>query len=165
MPAMSCKELVRLLEKGGAVFVRQKGQEGPRKSAVVVFGCRGLPSCSFVDNSSLSDDNLTLFPPLATIINISSNENRSLFPQGRHATMTEYYFTVVYEPQPEGGFTVLVPALPGCISQGETLEEARRMIKEAIELYIEVLLEDGKPIPDEFECAGEPVAETIKIAV
>jgi predicted RNase H-like HicB family nuclease len=79
--------------------------------------------------------------------------------------VTEYSFTVLYEPQPKGGYTVLVPALPGCISQGDTLEEARKMIREAIELYIEVLLEDGKHIPEEFSCKGEPVAERVKIAV
>ena len=45
--------------------------------------------------------------------------------------------TVVLEPQEEGGFTVYVPSLPGCISQGETKEEAFRNIKEAIELYLE----------------------------
>lgn len=45
--------------------------------------------------------------------------------------------TVVLEPQKEGGFTVYVPSLPGCISQGETREEAIKNIKEAIELYLE----------------------------
>ncbi len=45
--------------------------------------------------------------------------------------------TIVLEPQKEGGFTVYVPSLPGCISQGETKEEAINNIKEAIELYLE----------------------------
>jgi len=45
--------------------------------------------------------------------------------------------TVVLEPQEEGGFTIYVPSLPGCISQGETKEEALKNIKEAIELYLE----------------------------
>jgi len=45
--------------------------------------------------------------------------------------------TVVLEPQEEGGYTVYVPSLPGCISQGETKEEALKNIKEAIELYLE----------------------------
>lgn len=44
---------------------------------------------------------------------------------------------VVLEPQEEGGFTVYVPALPGCISEGETREDAVKNIKEAIELYLE----------------------------
>ena len=45
--------------------------------------------------------------------------------------------TVILEAQKEGGFTVYVPSLPGCISQGETKEDALKNIKEAIELYLE----------------------------
>ncbi len=45
--------------------------------------------------------------------------------------------TVILEPSDEGGFTVLVPALPGCISEGNTRDEALANIKEAIELYLE----------------------------
>lgn len=44
---------------------------------------------------------------------------------------------IVFEPSDDGGFTALVPALPGCISEGDTLDEARRNIREAIELYLE----------------------------
>ena len=58
-------------------------------------------------------------------------------------------FTVILEPQKDGGFTVSVPALPGCISEGENREEALKNIKEAIELYLEVLKEDEKPIPQD----------------
>ena len=46
-------------------------------------------------------------------------------------------YTAVFEPQVEGGFSVAVPALPGCISEGDTFEEAATNIKEAIELYLE----------------------------
>lgn len=63
-------------------------------------------------------------------------------------------FTVLLESQDEGGFTVTVPALPGCVSEGDTREEALINIKEAIELYIEILKEDGKPIPQDV---GEEV--------
>ena len=45
--------------------------------------------------------------------------------------------TVILEPQEEGGYTIYVPSLPGCISQGETKEDALNNIKEAIELYLE----------------------------
>lgn len=44
---------------------------------------------------------------------------------------------VHFEPSDEGGFTAYVPALPGCISEGDSLEEARTNIREAIELYLE----------------------------
>ena len=49
----------------------------------------------------------------------------------------------------EGGFTVTVPILPGCITYGEDLDEALSMAKEAIELYIEELKERGETVPDD----------------
>ena len=44
---------------------------------------------------------------------------------------------IILEPQEEGGYTVYIPSLPGCVSQGETVEEAMQNIKEAAEIYIE----------------------------
>lgn len=52
---------------------------------------------------------------------------------------------VMYEPSDEGGYTVHVPALPGCISEGNTLEEARHNIREAIEVYLEPVEEPSSP--------------------
>jgi predicted RNase H-like HicB family nuclease len=49
---------------------------------------------------------------------------------------------IVLEPSDEGGFTVYVPSLPGCISEGDTEEEAINNIKEAIELYLEPIDDD-----------------------
>ena len=49
---------------------------------------------------------------------------------------------VVLEPSDEGGYSVLVPSLPGCISEGETLDEALANIREAIELYLEPVEDD-----------------------
>lgn len=49
----------------------------------------------------------------------------------------------------EGGFTVTVPSLPGCITYGENLDEAITMAKEAISLYIESLTAHGEPVPDD----------------
>ncbi len=51
-------------------------------------------------------------------------------------------FSVVLEPSNEGGYTVYVPSLPGCISEGETIEEALKNIQEAIELYLEPVDDD-----------------------
>ena len=48
-------------------------------------------------------------------------------------------FSVIYESAPEGGYVAYVPELPGCHTQGETLEEAESNLKEAIELYLESL--------------------------
>jgi len=56
-------------------------------------------------------------------------------------------YTVVIRAGNEGGYVVTVPALPGCVSQGATRRQALSNIKEAIEVYIESLLEDGLPIP------------------
>ncbi len=49
----------------------------------------------------------------------------------------------------EGGYTIIVPALPGCITYGENVDEAIAMAKEAIELYIEELQDRGEDIPDD----------------
>ncbi len=46
-------------------------------------------------------------------------------------------FKVVLEPSDEGGFTIYIPSLPGCISEGDTVEEALKNIEEAAELYLE----------------------------
>ncbi|NQW49570.1 MAG: type II toxin-antitoxin system HicB family antitoxin [Planctomycetes bacterium] len=58
-------------------------------------------------------------------------------------------FTVVLEQEPDEGFVASVPALPGCVSQGDTREDALRNIREAIELYLEDCRESGDPIPSE----------------
>lgn len=51
--------------------------------------------------------------------------------------------------EPQGGFTVSVPSLPGCITYGENVDEAIAMAKEAIELYLEELKDRGEVIPDD----------------
>jgi len=56
-------------------------------------------------------------------------------------------YTVILHPAEEGGYWAEVPALPGCFSQGETVDEALKNIKEAIELHIECLEEEGQGIP------------------
>ncbi len=63
---------------------------------------------------------------------------------------------VILEPSDDGGYTVYVPALPGCLSEGDTKEEAFSNIKEAIELYME-------PVEDDFTVS--PDIEIMEIAV
>lgn len=58
-------------------------------------------------------------------------------------------YTVVLEQEPDGGYVAVVPALPGCVSQGDTREEALANIREAIKLYIEDCIETGDPVPQE----------------
>ena len=54
-------------------------------------------------------------------------------------------YTAVFEPEKMGGYSVVIPALPGCISQGETFEEALKNIREAAELYLEDLRQSEIP--------------------
>jgi predicted RNase H-like HicB family nuclease len=75
----------------------------------------------------------------------------------------ELSYSVFYERAPEGGYVASVPALPGCHTQGDTLEEAERNIKEAIALYLESLVADGEPIPEEGPSLQGKV--TIPVAV
>ena len=63
--------------------------------------------------------------------------------------MKRLTYRILLNREPEGGYTVTVPALPGCITYGENVDEAIAMAKEAIELYIESLVEHNEPIPDE----------------
>ena len=60
-----------------------------------------------------------------------------------------YNYKLLLRKEPEGGYTVLVPSLPGCITYGENVDEAITMAKEAIELYIEELKDHGEVIPDD----------------
>ena len=60
-------------------------------------------------------------------------------------------YRILLRKEPEGGYTVTVPSLPGCVTYGETVEEAVTMAKEAIEVYLESLREHGEEIPTEEE--------------
>jgi antitoxin HicB len=61
--------------------------------------------------------------------------------------MSERAYHVVLEPDRDGGYVVVVPAFPGCYSQGETVEEALANVKEAIALTIDDMLAHGEVIP------------------
>ncbi len=63
----------------------------------------------------------------------------------------ELNYTVIFQKEPEGGYTVLVPALPGCVTYGKDLKEAKKMAKEAIELYLESLKKHNEEIPTQKE--------------
>jgi predicted RNase H-like HicB family nuclease len=63
----------------------------------------------------------------------------------------------VFEKNEDGGYTVTVPSLPGCISEGDTFDEALKNIKEAIVLYLEVMKKDKEKIKDDEEIIFAPV--------
>jgi predicted RNase H-like HicB family nuclease len=58
-------------------------------------------------------------------------------------------FTVLLEREEDGGFVASVPALPGCVSQGDTRDEAMKNVREAIEVYVSDCRESGESIPSE----------------
>jgi predicted RNase H-like HicB family nuclease len=61
----------------------------------------------------------------------------------------QHTYRILLNKEPEGGFTVTVPTLPGCITYGATMEESIVNAKEAVELYLESLTAHGEPIPTE----------------
>ena len=58
---------------------------------------------------------------------------------------------IIFRPEPEGGYTASVPAMPGCVTYGRNLEEAKALIKDAISGYSESLRKHGEPIPTDDE--------------
>jgi predicted RNase H-like HicB family nuclease len=72
-------------------------------------------------------------------------------------------FTVVFDKDADG-YTVTVPSLPGLITAGKTLEEARDMALDAIRCHIESLLKDGEPIPEEGEVGLEKLEVELSVA-
>lgn len=74
-------------------------------------------------------------------------------------TVTQQYCARLI-PENDGRWTVEIPALPGCVTWGNTREEALERIKEAVELYLEVLKEEGKPIP-----ADKSIFTKIEVAI
>ena len=75
----------------------------------------------------------------------------------------EYTYTVLIEPDEDGGFVVTCPALPGLTTHGDTLEEAREHAAEAIELYLECLTTEGSTIPVGEEQPRETRREPITV--
>jgi len=67
----------------------------------------------------------------------------------RVKNMKKIKYNIILHPEPEGGFTVTVPSLPGCVSYGKNLNEARKMAEEAIELYLECLRAHKQSIPND----------------
>ena len=62
-----------------------------------------------------------------------------------------YHYNIILRPEPDGGFTALVPALPGCVTYGRTLDEARMMAKDAIAGCIQSLRKHKEPVPTDDE--------------
>ncbi len=79
----------------------------------------------------------------------------------------ERYMALPYRveliPSVEGGYVVRLPDLPGCVSQGDTVEEAMEMIRDAQRGWVEVMLENGRPVPEPAEAAGYSGKFTLRV--
>jgi predicted RNase H-like HicB family nuclease len=73
-----------------------------------------------------------------------------------------YNYTVIFKPFEEGGYDVIIPAIPEICTFGDTIEEAREMAEDAIKCYIESALELNEPIPIDSEVSFEKIA--VKVA-
>ena len=65
--------------------------------------------------------------------------------------MKSHHYNIMFRPEPEGGYTVIVPVLPGCVSYGKSLEEAKKMAYDAIEAYVASLRKHHEPVPTDDE--------------
>jgi predicted RNase H-like HicB family nuclease len=83
----------------------------------------------------------------------------------REESVSEYSYTVIFEPAEEGGYVAFCPALPGLVTEGDTYEETRQRVAEAIEGYLESLVKDGRPILPDKKISLEPVKEEIRVAL
>lgn len=76
----------------------------------------------------------------------------------------EYTYTVIFEPDQEaGGYVVTCPALPGLVTEGDTLEEARAMAADAIRGYLESLQKDGLPLPPSEQHETAPIRDKVTV--
>jgi antitoxin HicB len=71
-------------------------------------------------------------------------------------TGTTRTYTFVFDPDPEGGFVVTCPALPGLVTHGDSLDEARELARDAMEGYIATLIEDGESVPESDSSVTTP---------
>ena len=70
--------------------------------------------------------------------------------KAKEVTMTREY-TVILTPEPEGGFTITVPALPGYVGFAETEPEALKLVEEGVKFHLECLAAEGQPVPEEVD--------------
>ena len=79
--------------------------------------------------------------------------------------MAEHGYNVIYEQLAEGGYQVIVPALPGVVTYGRTLEEAREMAREAIVCHLRGLIMDGEEVPQDPFSDRQPIREELRVSV
>lgn len=82
----------------------------------------------------------------------------------RHLS-AEYGYTVIFERLSEGGYQVIVPALPGIVTYGRRLAEAREMARDAMQCHLRALLKSGEEIPQNPFTRQQPITEELKVTV
>jgi predicted RNase H-like HicB family nuclease len=82
---------------------------------------------------------------------VTKKSGKSQIVEFRFSCNKHLRYQVYLRPEPEGGYTVIVPALPGCITWGKTIFHARRMAADAIKAYVKSLRKHGEPIPTDGE--------------
>jgi len=97
-----------------------------------------LPRCEIAPNKSLCRRQY-----FRTLTRGAHHTTNSLVSCRRLAI----HYNIMLRPEPEGGYTALVPALPGCVTHGRTIEEAQAMAKDALSGYVASLRKHGDPIP------------------
>jgi len=150
LPRITGRELARALGKLGWVVVAQKGSHAQLKhpargGRVTIPLHAGETIGPSLLRSILSQAGIT-----------PRNYARSC---DRMNLMRTY--TIVVEPDQDGGYFVTVPALPGCFTRGSTIEQCRERAVEAIEVHISGLQADGEPVPEE---AGPPQLLAVTVA-
>jgi predicted RNase H-like HicB family nuclease len=77
----------------------------------------------------------------------------------------QHGYTVIYERLLEGGYQVIVPALPGIVTYGRTIAEAREMAEDAIRCHLRALMKDGEEIPKDPFAPQQPISEELRVTV
>jgi predicted RNase H-like HicB family nuclease len=75
------------------------------------------------------------------------------------------HYNVIFRPEPDGGFTAVVPSLPGCVSYGHTITEAKKMILDAIEGYVISLQKHNEVVPSDEENFVSIISVSQKMSV
>jgi antitoxin HicB len=150
LPRVTGRELARVLGKLGWVVVAQKGSHAqlkhPDRGGRVTVPLRAGE---------------TIGPGLLRSILRQAGITADDYARSCDRMILMRTYTIVVEPDQDGGYFVTVPALPGCFTRGSTIEECRERAVEAIEVHISGLQVDGEPVPEEV---GPPQLLAVTVA-
>ncbi|MFN2455533.1 MAG: type II toxin-antitoxin system HicB family antitoxin [Pyrinomonadaceae bacterium] len=92
---------------------------------------------------------------------MATSKSSKTRPAKHPIVVGQYVFTVLITPNEPDGFLVTCPALPGLVTEGDTLDETRRMATDAVKCYVESLIKQGRPVPEDNSFA---LPITVKVA-